>query len=59
MFSTPGNKSEDFPQVLQFWGLALKNFRRFSLEQVLVTDSIEILKKFSGIDPQLENFSRI
>ena len=47
-----GNKSEEFPQVIQFWWLALKNFPGISREQVLVNDSPEILEKFPGISSQ-------
>ena len=51
-------KVRNYLQVLQFWWLALKNFREISREQVLVNDSSEILEKFPGISPQFERFFR-
>ena len=51
-----GNKSKEYPQVLQFWWLALKNFQGISREQVFVNDSSEILVKFCRIGPQFERF---
>ena len=45
----PGKKSEEFLQVLQFWWLVLKIFREISREQVLVSDSWEILRNWSPI----------
>jgi hypothetical protein len=36
----------------------LRNTRGISQEQVLVTDSSEILEKFSGIGPQFKRFLR-
>ena len=51
----PDNKSEEFLQVLQFWPDLLWGI---SKEQVLVTDSLEVLEKFSGIGPQFKSFLR-
>ena len=54
--TTPSNKSEEFPQILQPWWLSVRNFRGISRESFPVTDSSEILEKFPRIGPQDEIF---
>ena len=52
----PGNKSKEFPRILQPRWLSLRDFRRISREPFPVTGSSEILEKFPRIGPQDERF---